>query len=213
VAAVAVAAAVAAPRTDIEEWMMANGGCERNMKMTKQDRRQRRRARAGQAIAEFVVGLIALVVLFMGMLQIQYLAHNHTKALNDARAQAGQDALQTPYILRYNVPRWIGDWNNGRDNVIYSQDDTVVSGNPGSVTAGIVSHAHPTDLSTYAPGNELSAAANTATLIDGLMLTHGRERSPPVAMFPIIKHLVYDTDSITMQGDAWLTWAHIENVR
>ena len=183
------------------------------MNATKKTWRQRRRARAGQANAEFVVGQIALVVFLMGLLQIQYLAHNHTLTLNEARAQAGQDAMQTPYILRYNVPRWIGDWNNGRDNVIYSQDDTVVSGNPGSVTAGIVSHAHPTDLSTYAPGNELSAAANTASLLDGLMLTHGRERSPPVAMFPIIRHIVYDTDSITMQGDAWLTWTHIENVR
>lgn len=148
----------------------------------------------------------------MGILQIEYLAHAHTKVLNDARAQAGQDAMQTPYILRYNVPRWIGDWNTGRDNVIYSQDDTVVQGNPGIVTVGIVSHAHPTDLETYAPGNELSAMANTTSLMDGLMLTHGRERSTPVEMFPIIRHTVYNTDAITMQGDAWLTWTHIENV-
>ncbi|MCX7005904.1 MAG: pilus assembly protein, partial [Kiritimatiellaeota bacterium] len=143
----------------------------------------KRGARAGQAIAEFVVGMLALVILFMGMLQIEYLAHAHTKALNDARAQAGQDAMQTPYILRYNVPQWIGDWNNGRDNIIYSQDDTLQQGNAGAVIVGIVSHAHPSDLATYAPGNELSSASTTAQLLDGLMLTHGRERSPPVAMF------------------------------
>jgi hypothetical protein len=208
VAAVAVAAV---PRTGTEIWIMVSES--NKMNATKKYRRQRRGTRSGQAIAEFVVGLIALVVLFMGMLQIQYLAHAHTLALNEARSQAGQDAMQTPYILRYNVPRWIGDWNTGRDNVIYSQDDAVQQGNPGSVTVGIVSHAHPTDLSTYAPGNELSAAANTASLLDGLMLTHGRERSPPVTMFPIIRSVVYDADSITMQGDAWLTWTHIENVR
>lgn len=175
--------------------------------------RSRRRSRSGQAIAELVAGLIALVVIFMGMLQIQYLAHAHTKALNDARAQAGQDAMQTPYLLRYTVPTWIADWTTGRDKIIYSQDDQTSPGNPGVVTVGIVSHAHPSDLSTYAPGNEISGASTTATLIDGLMLTHGREKSPPVETFPIIRHAVYGADSITMQGDAWLTWTHIENVK
>ena len=173
----------------------------------------RRRARAGQALAELVAGLLALVVIFMGMLQIEYLAHAHTKALNDARAQAGQDAMQSPYLLRYNVPNWIGDWTTGRDKIIYSQDDQQVPGNPGIVTVGVVSHAHPSDLSTYAPGNEISAASTSATLLDGLMLTHGREKSPPVDTFPIIRHVVYGADSITMQGDAWLTWTHIENVK
>ena len=173
----------------------------------------RRRARSGQAIAELVAGLIALVVIFMGMLQIQYLAHAHTKALNDARAQAGQDAMQTPYLLRYSVPVWLSDWTTGKDKIIYSQDDQQVSGNPGIVTAGVVSHAHPGDLATYAPGNEISAASTSATLIDGLMLTHGREKSTPVETFPIIRHVVYNADTITMQGDAWLTWTHIENVK
>ena len=175
--------------------------------------RSRRRSRSGQAIAELVAGLIALVVIFMGMLQIQYLAHAHTKALNDARAQAGQDAMQTPYLLRYTVPTWIADWTTGKDKIIYSQDDQSTPGNPGVVTEGIVAHARPSDLSTYAPGNEISGASTTATLIDGLMLTHGREKSPPVETFPIIRHAVYGADSITMQGDAWLTWTHIENVK
>jgi hypothetical protein len=183
------------------------------MNSTATYRRQRRGAQSGQAMAELVVGLIALVVLFMGMLQIQYLAHAHTKALNDARAQAGQDAMQTPYLLRYSVPQWIGDWTKGRDNIIYSQDDAALAGNANGAVVGIVSHAHPTDLATYAPGNEISAASTAASLIDSLMLTHGREKSPPVEMFPITRHVVYGVDSITMQGDAWLTWTHIENVK
>lgn len=200
--------AAAEPRTGTDRATM-----KANMCSAKKYRQAKRGTCAGQAIAEFVAGLIALLVLFMGMLQIQYLAHAHTKALNDARAQAGQDAMQTPYLLRYTVPQWIGDWTTGNDKVIYSQDDATLAGNPGIVTVGIVSHTHPTDLATYAPGNEISAASTSATLIDGLMLTHGRERSPPVETFPIIRHVVYGKDSITMQGDAWLSWTHIENVK
>ena len=184
------------------------------MKKAGKVRNTRRRGRAGQAIAELVVGLIAMTVLIMGMLLIEELARTHTHALNLARAQAGQDAVQTPYILRNSEPIWIGDWSTGHDKIQYSQDDQPVSGNPSTVTAGIVAHAKPGSLSNYAPGNEVSGAASSKGLMDELYLTHGRESvSVDLAFYPIIRHAVYGVDSITMQGDAWMTWTHIENVK
>jgi hypothetical protein len=174
----------------------------------------RRHTRSGQAIAELVTGLIAIVVLIMGILLIQTLSRAHTQTLNQARAQAGQDAIQDPYILRYSVPSWISDWNTGRDKLHYSQDDQQVAGNPNTITAGVIARAQPSDLSAYAPGNEISAAANAGGLLDNLFLTHGREQETiDLARFPIIRHIVYGADAITMQGDAWLAWAHIENVK
>lgn len=174
----------------------------------------RRCARAGQAIAELVAGLIAIVVLIMGMLLIQTLARTHTGTLNKARAQAGQDAITTPYIQRYNVPAWISDWKTTPGKHIYSQGEQPVLGNPGLVTDGIVAHAHPSDLSTYAPGNEISIAANANGLVDELYLTHGRDKGTvDLTYFPIIRHVVYGADTIQMQSDAWLTWTHIENVK
>ena len=193
------------------------------MKHTGKSRSARRRARAGQALAELVAGLIGIVVLIMGMLLIEALARTHTYTMNTARAQAGQDAIMTPYIMRYNVPTWISDWVSGQVwnqslqrsvNTPYSQKDTSRAGNPGVITGGIVAHADPTDLSTYAPGNEISAAATTTGLMNELFLTHGREKATvDLNLFPIIHHIVYAKDSITMQGDAWLTWTHIENVK
>ena len=178
---------------------------------------QRRRpsTRSGQAIAELVVGLIALLVVFMGMLQIQRLAHAHTQTLIAAREQAGQDALLSPYVLRYAAPSWIRDWSVGRDNVAYSQDDTPLSGNPNNVTDRIAAHAQrtvnpvPAELTTYAPGNELSAAATTATLQNELYLTHGQSRTN-ADVFSLIRSIVYRADTIQLQGNAWLTWTHIE---
>jgi len=170
-----------------------------------------RRTRAGQAMAELVVGLIGIVVLIMGMLLIETLSRTHTYTMNNARAQAGQDAIQTPYIMRYNLPSWISDWSAGLDTIKYSQDDQPVLGNPGIITAGVVAHADPSDLNTYAPGNEISAAATTTGLMNELYLTHGRDKGTvDLTLFPIIRHIVYGKDSITMQGDAWMTWTHID---
>ena len=178
----------------------------------KKNRKGRRSARAGQAIAELVVGLIAILVVLMCMLQIQALALSHTQALNVARAQAGGDAIASPYILRNAVMTWISDTSPGNDKIRYSQDDTPVTGDPGFVTSDIVAHANPDTLSHYAPNNELSTAATTTGLMNELYLTHGRQQNQ-VAILPLVKALVYGTDYIQIQGDAWLSWTHIENVK
>ncbi|TAN38328.1 MAG: hypothetical protein EPN23_02720 [Verrucomicrobia bacterium] len=166
------------------------------------------KGRAGQATAELVVGLLALLVVFMGMLQIQSLARAHTQTLLAARQQAGQDALASPYVLRNATLRWISDWQAGTDKIIYSRDDTARLGNSGAANDGIIVPANPSALNTYVPGNELSAAS-TATLAE-LFLTHGQSISQPIDLFPIIRNLVYGATAIQFQSDAWLTWTHIE---
>jgi len=45
-----------------------------------------------------------------------------------------------------------------------------------------------------------------------LYLTHGRQQSQ-AGIFPVVKTLVYGKDFIPIQGDAWLSWTHIENVK
>lgn len=174
--------------------------------------RVQRGARAGQAIAELVVGLIALLVVIMGMLQIQSLALAHTQTLNDARAEAGGYALDSSYIPHYSPPVWISDINPGRDKIRYSQDDQKMQGSPSLVTDGIVAHANPAELSKYASGNELSAASSAYGLMNELYLTHGRQRSQ-VETFPLIRSIVYNADVIQLQSDVWLSWTHIENVK
>jgi hypothetical protein len=168
------------------------------------------RGRSGQAIAELVVGLIALLVVFMGMLQIQYLARAHTRVLIDARAQAGQNALANikppPSALL-----WISDWQAGSDNIRYSRDDLAVENNNNrmAVSSRIVAPAFPSMLQIYAPANALSTAATPDGLVNELPLWHGLG-SRVVGIFPLIHTLVYGVDSIQVQGDAWLTWTHIE---
>ena len=171
--------------------------------------RTRRYTRSGQAIAELAVGLIALLVVFMGMLQIQRLAHNHTQTLMAARAQAGQDALNSPYIQRNNGPSWIANWSAGADNIPYTQDDTIQAGSPAATMAGIVARANPAALQTLVPDNALSAAASSSTLMNEFCLTHGQSTTN-ADIFPLIQAWVYRTDSIQLQGNAWLTWTHIE---
>ena len=168
------------------------------------------RQRSGQAIVEFVVGLIAIVVLFMGMLQLQRLAREHTRTLSQARAQAGQDALAGAYIARGAAPKFIRDWQAGRDQARYSQDDVAQLDNPGAMSVGIVQHARPDDLAVYAPNNAVSAAAAAGGVLADFFFVHGRDHSPEIPLYPIIRSIVYGTDAIQMQANAWLTWTRIE---
>lgn len=188
------------------------------MKFRPQDWLVGRARQSGQAIAELVVGLIALLVVFMGVIQIQSLARAHTRTLIGARAGAGREALQSIYpVLSNSASSWTSDWQAGHDGVAYSQDDSPVIDNayPDKIIKNIVSPAQrtdipiPVDIQNYAPGNPLSAAATRAGLYSELYVTHGVE-SRSVGLFPLISSLVYGVDSIQVEGNAWLTWTHIE---
>ncbi len=165
---------------------------------------------AGQAIVELVVGLIAIVVLFMGMLQIQRLAREHTQVLSAARQQAGQDALAGAYVLRGDLPKFIHDWQPGPDGAQYSQDDVAQLDNPGTVSMSIAQPARPADLAVYVPNNMVSQEANAGSVLTDFFFVHGHDQSTPVQFYPIIRSAVYGADEVTMQAQAWLTWTHIE---
>ena len=49
---------------------------------------QQFKARDGQAIVEFIVGLVAVLVLFAGLLQVASLAKTHTDTMVEARRLA-----------------------------------------------------------------------------------------------------------------------------
>ena len=179
-------------------------------RLSAQPKTTSRRHRSGQAILELVVGLIAMVVLFMGMLQIQALARAHTRALSGAREEAGADAIAGSYMLRHGQPRFIQDWQAGPDQARYSQDDVAQPANPGGSVQGIVRYAHPADLRVYVPTNPVSDMADSGRVLTDMYLTHGHEASDSIPLYPIIRSLVYGASDIQMQGNAWLTWTHIE---
>ncbi|MCX6996533.1 MAG: hypothetical protein NTV49_05495 [Kiritimatiellaeota bacterium] len=138
------------------------------------------------------------------------MAREHTRTLGKARAEAGQDALAGSYVMRSGAPKFIHDWQAGRDKATYSQDDVAQLDNPGATAQGIAQHARPGDLAGYVPNNAVSAAADAGGVLADFYFVHGRDESGDIPLYPIIRSVVYGADAIQMQANAWLTWTHIE---
>ncbi len=165
-----------------------------------------RRHRSGQALAELVVAMIVILVLFAGLLQIGQLTRAQLNALNEARGDAARLAMSDLYTQRFPGPQFIRDWDVGPDRARHSRDDVALAGDPGLVRLQIVSHAKPDELAQRVPGNPVSDMMTRYPLIDAYALVHGRSEPRTVPLMPVVRHLLYDADAIDIKADAWLIW-------
>lgn len=167
---------------------------------------------SGQAIAELVVGLIALVVVFMGMLLVQQLGVMHTRTLMAARLEAGKNALNN--VDPSEPPKWLKSWKAAKGMDTYSAHDVPDFGSPNEVSATVVSYANPSALSGYLPGSTnvpfFVAASDPNSTLDSLCLTCGQaSTNQPLDALPFIHWLLGyengDTSSILLKSEVWLT--------
>jgi hypothetical protein len=164
-------------------------------------------ARAGQAIAEFVVGLVGLLILVAALLQIGTLVREDNRTLQKARAQAGMAALSDAYIAPVLPgPRYLRDWTTGPDNAAYTRDDEPVQGDAVLFSQGLLDHARPAALAGCLPNNPLSPMADPANLMAGLRFVRGSADSGPISLLPITRKLIFGRDTITLESEAYLIW-------
>ena len=164
------------------------------------------RDRQGQAIAEFAVTIVAMLVVVAGLLQIGLLSRAHTQVMQDARTEAGLQAFTAAYTLPLPGPRYILDWTPGPDGRTYSRDDEPNTTAPDAISAGVVQYAHPADLARQVPDNQLSPMQASLNVLPAFALVHGHKESDSIPLYPVVRRLLYNRDSITVEGDAWLVW-------
>ena len=169
-----------------------------------------RKTSRGQAMVEMIIGLVAILVVFMGILQIQQLARAQTRTQIDARQEAGAAAMQETYGLTGPGPYFIGDWQVGRDQKAYSRDDTRTMISQQMITDLITLHAKPNELVARLPTNAVSALMSTTSTVSQMYLVHGHEQSAALPLLPVIRRLLYQADSIQIESDSWLSWTKIE---
>ncbi len=163
----------------------------------------KRRHLAGQAMVEFVVTLVAVLVLITAILQIGQLGLLHSKTLHDARDRAGAlSLLPNPTLAG---PDYISDWTPGEDGAVYSRDDRSRSGLSGGFEAGVVQPAHPQILADHLWGNPVSALAGNPfpQLNFGLIQAQFTATN---SSLPVVRRLFYAADPIEVEGRAWATW-------
>ncbi len=159
--------------------------------------------RAGQALAEFVIALVVILVVFAGILQIGSLGLHQTQLMSDARGEAGNLAMMAQATL--SPSDYILDRTVGPDLAPYSKDDDLVLAYAGDLQGGIVDFAHPQELQARLPNNPVStiSASPAPESQFGLVRGHATRTRP---LLPVITDLLYARDSIRLEGTAWLTW-------
>ncbi len=168
---------------------------------------RKRSAKSGQAIAEFVIGLVGILILTAAMLQLGTLVREDTRTLENARNDAGQAALSDRYLAPVSPgPRYIQDWSVGPDGNAYTRDDQAVIGNSALLSDGVVVHANPARLAELLPNNQLSPLSDSSQILSGLSFVRGHATSGAVPLYPITRNLIFGRDSITLDTEVYLIW-------
>ncbi len=158
---------------------------------------------SGQAIVELVVALVVILVLVAGTIQICSMGVSHSGLMMMARKEAGQKAMLD--ASSFSGPQYIAACTPGNDGIDFSRDDGATPGDAALLQLGIVDKAHPSELDQRCSGNSISALANNAFPQDSFGLVDG-EATTNIILYPIVRKLLYNSDSINLKGKAWMTW-------
>jgi hypothetical protein len=162
--------------------------------------------KAGQAMIEMVVAMVAILLLIVGLLQLGLLSHAHTQSMLEARERADASALNPDYQHMFSNPPYLQDWNPGPDGARYSVDDQPVSGPAQDIPAYVSTHALPTPLAAWAGPNPVGDVHASAHVTDAMLFVEGESQSDPVPMYPLIRNLVVQNESIRMSHRVWMPW-------
>lgn len=162
-----------------------------------------RRGREGQALAELIIGLVVFMVLVAGIIQIGTIGMRHSMVMNDARRDAAVEAMAA--VPPFSGPEYMADRTEGGDGVRYSKDDGFIAGSVDGFKSGIVDYADPDVLEQQRPGSVVTEMAGSPFphLLFGLV--DGRA-DDSVKLWPVVRHLLYDAESVDIEGHAWLIW-------
>jgi hypothetical protein len=157
-------------------------------------------------MVEFLIALVAVLVLAAGLLQLTALMLAQSRTMTKARKDAGIAAVQP--LVPLSSAKFIRDWEEGFDTVSYSADDRVVlssaasqfenlfvekaSTAPGWAYVGL----SPSDRIT--PMRTILAPSSFFGLVDG----HSEETVP---LLPAVQSLLYRKSGIRVESKVWMT--------
>lgn len=169
---------------------------------------QRSASESGQAMVELMVGLVALLALFAGLLQLGKLSTAQTDTLFNARREAGTRAMST--IAVSSAADYIRYWEEGDDERRYSVDDTFTDADGSAFTATVTSRAvrdnSEWNIMQRMPDNPIVALRDSPAPVTQFGLLEGKD-STTVPLLPIVQHLLYDAGSIEIESKVWMPWA------
>ena len=164
-------------------------------------------SRTGTALLELIVGLVAVLAVLAGMLQLATLSREHSRAMSAAREQAGAWSLSASAGPAANA-RYIRSPLQGHDAKAYTRDDTWSYAAPLAFQRDIVEHTSPDDAGWQAvarsPSDRLSALRHDPMPSALFGFVRGRDIRR-VTILSAVRDLLYRSEQVNVEGEVWLT--------
>lgn len=161
--------------------------------------------RGGQAMTEFIVGLLVVVILVSGTLTWIEIASARSELLGRVRGATGRSAMLGGGVAP--APPFPQTWEEGPDRRRYTADDRPVAAGAAGLRNRIVARAvrDPADWQRIeAAGGDLLSDLRTGTPSgEAVGLVRGRE-SRIVVLSPALRALVYDKPEVTVAAEIWM---------
>ena len=160
----------------------------------------------GQAMIEFVIAILLVVIIIAGMLQFVELAGRKGELLAEIRAEAGEQAMgrRLPLVVR---PLYILNWEVGADEIRHTADDTRETGLAGGTLQQTVINR---TVQQEADWQRLDTAHNAAIPIlhdsaiplSALGFIHA-ELHDEVTLLPAMRDWLIGKPTVTVGTELW----------
>ena len=165
-------------------------------------------SREGQAMIEFVICLVGILIVAAGLLLVADLTRSDTDTLVTATGSAISDAMSLSIAASFSP---IEDWEAGRDGMRYTKDDRARMGNFGRIRNRVTSHTAPDgDWSGLRRADGASVQYDDIVKFnDGVLLSSAfrfmRARDEAtVETLPVLQSLMGLPPEITVRNEVWM---------
>ena len=165
-----------------------------------------KKTKSGQAMIEFVTGIIALLILLTMVFQGVVLTKQHADAMTEARTIAGSRAISS--LAGINSPTYVSSVDSGTDWKKYTADDIKIGGNSMSVENDVIDktvvNSSDWNIIGSAPRTKFNEIRTIVSPVDAYGLVCG-ESTKTVTLSEAFKSLIWNKDSITIDVEVWMT--------
>ncbi len=165
----------------------------------------RARGRAGQAMVEFVIAILAVVIIVAGFFQLMEIVGERGNILRSIRGEAGKKALSPGRLTER--PDYIREWKEGDDEFRHTADDESVRGSI-SVTlgGGVVEHSVSGSGGwTYLDGvvNSDFASLRGGLSATALGLVH-EKKTEKIYLMPAMRDWIVGKEYVLVGSELWM---------
>ena len=151
-------------------------------------------------MTEFLIGIVAVIVIVAALFQIALMSDKHTDVLMEARREADAKAFSS---FGAETPDFIQSVTDGEDGRSYSRDDERNDSPAVNYLNNVVEYGDPQSLAEHVPQNGITEAANTPSPSAAFGLVRGYDEDS-VELLPAVQHLLYDSPTLDVEAEVWM---------